>query len=214
MGASSKAACSWRLLALCALCADCLSPLADRMKQTQTVTLGVVVTAPVKEYDHFLRQSAVLIIEHGDGAPSYGLNLESPTMMTIGEAAAGVVTGPLGENQLFMGGQHGGRGAMMVHSTPGVAGATRLGDTGLYIGGIKDAMARVDRGDAACDDFKFFFNLCKFPPGQLDGDVADGRWTAYEDVPLAIMLRQNRFADKGDLWAEIRKAARDQAAAR
>ena len=36
-----------------------------------------------------------------------GVNLESPTLLTIGEAASGLVTGRLAENCLFMGGEYG-----------------------------------------------------------------------------------------------------------
>ena len=178
------------------------------LRPVRSVSIGAVVTAPPKEYDHFLRQSCVLIIEQGEEG-TFGLNLESPTMMSIGEAAEGVVTGALGENALFMGGQHGGRGAMMVHAVDDLEGATELGATGLYVGGIADALRRVDAGENACDDFKFFFNLCKWSPGQLEQDVADGRWAAFEGVPRSIVLRQNRFADKGDLWMEFRRTARD-----
>ena len=38
-----------------------------------------------------------------------------------------------------MGGEHGGRGAVMIHGVPDLEGAVSLGGSGLYLGGIKDA---------------------------------------------------------------------------
>ena len=118
------------------------------------------------------------------------------TLISIGEAAEGVVTGRLGENALYMGGEHGGRGALMVHGVPNVRGATPLGDTGLYVGGIADAMQRVDAGKCDPDEFKFFFNMAKFAGGELQQAVVDGRWSAYEGIPRAVILRQDPGADR------------------
>mmetsp|Transcript_12194 Transcript_12194/g.36223 ORF Transcript_12194/g.36223 Transcript_12194/m.36223 type:complete len:208 (-) Transcript_12194:12-635(-) len=177
------------------------------------VAVGVVATAPSGEYNHFLRKASILVVEHSREGGTFGVNLESPTLLSIGEAAAGVVTGPLGDNILFMGGEHGGRGAVMIHGVPDLEGAVSLGGSGLYIGGIKDAAARVEAGDNDREDFKFFFNLCKFAPGELDAAVEEGRWDIYDRVPREVVLRQDPNADAGALWGEIRRNARKAAAA-
>lgn len=96
----------------------------------------------------------------------------------------------------------------MVHSVSGLEGANRLGDSGLFVGGIADAMRRVEAGDSARLDFKFFFNVCKFGPGELDEAIDAGRWRAFDGVPNDVILRQNPDADAGALWNELRAAAR------
>ena len=137
-----------------------------------------------------------------------------------------------------MGGEHGGRGTLMVHGVPDLEGAVGLGGSGLYVGGIRDAMGRVAAGDRDRTDFKFFFNLCKFGPGEMETAVAEGRWGAWAGVPRdagpgveasrefcirvragaaevperdvvsQVVLRQDPTADKNVLWGDIRKAAR------
>ena len=96
----------------------------------------------------------------------------------------------------------------MVHGVPDLQGAVSLGGCGLYVGGIKDAAARVESGANARTDFKFFFNLCKFAPGELDAAVAEGRWDVYDMVPREVVLRQDNTRDKGELWGELRRAGR------
>ena len=76
-----------------------------------------------------------------------------------------------------------------------------------------DAMQRVDAGKCDPDEFKFFFNMAKFAGGELQQAVVDGRWSAYEGIPRAVILRQDPGADRDTLWGEIRNAARENAAA-
>ena len=71
----------------------------------QRAAAGQVVLAPRNEYNHFLRQAAVLVVEHTERG-SLGVSLDSPTLLTIGEAAKGLLEdSELAENRLFM---HGG----------------------------------------------------------------------------------------------------------
>ena len=69
-------------------------------------------------------------------------------------------------------------------------------------------MARVAAGASAAADFKFFFNVCKFGPGELDAHVAEGRWRAFGGVPRDLVLRQDPDADAGALWSELRALAK------
>mmetsp|Transcript_13362 Transcript_13362/g.43545 ORF Transcript_13362/g.43545 Transcript_13362/m.43545 type:complete len:191 (+) Transcript_13362:136-708(+) len=94
------------------------------VKPRGTVAPGAVVVAPTQEYNHFLRKATVFVLDDGDDG-TIGVNLGSPTMLTIGEAAANVVTGDLGDNKLWMGGEHGGTGAVMLHAVPGLAGSKK-----------------------------------------------------------------------------------------
>lgn len=169
---------------------------------------GRVVLAPKEEYNHFLRRAAVLIVEH-TAKGSLGVSLDSPTLLTIGEAAAGLLEeNALAENRLFMGGEYGGDSATMIHACADVAGARRLGESGLFLGGLADAAKRVKMGANAPEDFKFFFNFCKWAPGLLDSQIADGQWTALKGVSREAVLDQDPFADRGKLWRTLGRAAK------
>ena len=108
----------------------------------QRAAAGQVVLAPRNEYNHFLRQAAVLVVEHTERG-SLGVSLDSPTLLTIGEAAKGLLEdSELAENRLFMGGEYGGDSATMIHACEDVAGARRLGGSDLFLGGLADAAKR------------------------------------------------------------------------
>lgn len=177
---------------------------AAALKPLSLVKPGAVVLAPSGEYNHFLRQASVLILNHGDEG-TIGVNLGSPTLLTIGEAAD-VITGDLGENRLWMGGEHGGRGAVMVHAVPGLEGAKQIGESELFVGGVKQAQQLVDDGTKMASDFKFFFNVAKWPKDQLQGMVDEGRWLALE-APVDVVLDQAPDLDVQSLWSSLRKQA-------
>ena len=69
--------------------------------------VGCVMTASPTEFDHHMRRASVLLLKH-DEAGTIGINLDSPTSLSIGEATEGLKLGILGKNLLFSGGETGG----------------------------------------------------------------------------------------------------------
>ena len=186
-----------------------LSPaLASGISGTSKVAPGVCVLAPAQEYNHFLRKATVFLLEHSEEG-SYGVNLVSPTMLTIGEAAQGVVTGPLAENRLYMGGEYGGRGALLLHDTADLPGAVRMGESEVYVGGIKAAQDLVASGDREASEFKFFFNVAKWGPGELQAAVDEKRWSAFH-LPKEIVLSQDATVAVGDLWSFVKRSHKER----
>lgn len=61
----------------------------SRVSSLARVQAGCAVTAPAKEFSHFLRKATVLVLDHGDSG-TVGVNLMVPTLLTIGEAVKGV----------------------------------------------------------------------------------------------------------------------------
>ncbi|KAJ8613808.1 hypothetical protein CTAYLR_004919 [Chrysophaeum taylorii] len=175
--------------------------LALAITRLASVREGCAVTAPPKEFNHFLRKATVFVIEHGDGG-TVGVNLMKPTMLTIGEAAG--VQGAIGENTLYEGGEAGGRGVLMIHAVQDLEGAKQIGDSGIFVGGLKAAVERVAIGRNHPSDFKFFFNYVKWPKGQLDQDVQSGRWTPF-DLPHDLILHQDDDGRPTDLWNKIHR---------
>ena len=92
------------MLLICALCVSsvlcfvgpssvarpqAVRDVATVSEQPASIVPGVVVTAPVKEFSHFLRFASVLLFDHSPTG-SIGVALDHPTMLTIGEAADGL----------------------------------------------------------------------------------------------------------------------------
>ena len=177
------------------------------ISSTTQVAPGVAVVAPAGEYNHFLRKATIFIVEQTDEA-TIGVNLLSPTMLTIGEAAP-VITGPLAENRLWMGGEHGGRGAIMLHAVPGLDGSKPIGDSDIFVGGIRAAQDLVASGERSSSDFKFFFNVAKWSTDQLQIAVDEGRWTAFQ-IPTDLVLLQDDSLAIGDLWSVVKRSSKSQ----
>ena len=178
---------------------------------------GVVLVAPVHEYDHFLMRSAVFIhaigIDEQDNVIIRGVVIDHPTAFTIGEMSPNVM-GKLSDNLLFRGGYDGSDTAMMLHSAGGMGGPiksdTMIGSSGIFEGGIVSAMESVDAGVIDPDRCKFFFNYMQFSQKELDnmfGGVEDGdTWVSLE-IPADYVL--NSDYERGQLWSKLRNVIRD-----
>lgn len=177
--------------------------LAVSVQRVPRVKPGCAVLAPAREFNHFLNKATILVLDHGPTG-SAGVNLQKATLLTMGEA--GSITGKLAENTLFMGGEHGGRGVFMLHAIEDLEGASPVGNSGLFVGGLAAAQERVATGVNKPEDFKFFFNYIKWPPGELDQDVASGRWKAF-DLPHHLLMNQDADSDPIDLWNIVRRSA-------
>lgn len=178
---------------------------------------GVVLVAPVHEYDHFLMRSAVFIhaigLDDQDNVIIRGVVIDHPTAFTIGEMSPNVM-GKLSDNLLFRGGYDGSDSAMMLHSAGGPNGPiksdTMIGTSGIFEGGIVSAMESVDAGVIEPDRCKFFFNYMQFTQKELDnmfGGVEDGdAWVSLE-IPADYVL--NSDYERGQLWSKLRNVIRD-----
>lgn len=176
------------------------------VQRVQRVKPGCAVLAPAREFNHFLNKATILVLDHGPTG-SAGVNLQSATLLTMGEA--GSVTGKLADNTLFMGGEHGGRAVVMLHAIDDLEGASPIGGSGLYVGGLAAAQERVAAGLNQPEDFKFFFNYIKWAPGELDKDVDSGRWKAF-DLPHHLLLNQDAESDPADLWNLVRRSSNQE----
>lgn len=112
-----------------------------------------------------------------------------------------------------MGGEYGGRGAVrppivknqtalrqvMLHAVSDLEGAVEVGDSGIFVGGIRAAAERVESGCNQPSDFKFFFNFVRWSAGELERDVDSGRWHAFR-IPPELILHQDDSSQPSELW--------------
>ena len=176
---------------------------------------GCVLVAPNHEYNHFLMRSAVFI--HAIGVDEYGetvargVIIDHPTAFTMGEMGGGSVSGMLADNVLYQGGDNGNDSAMLLHSvgqsitskdaeTFHISCGEEIGMSGVYEGGVQDAMDLVDQAVVQSDQFKFFFNYVQFTDRELEGMLSatdsDGDAWASLEVPSSFVLGD--YGDRGD----------------
>lgn len=183
---------------------------------------GVVLVAPNHEYNHFLMRSAVFI--HATGLNEYnehvtrGVIIDHPTAFSMAEMGGGSVYGTLAHNVLYRGGDVGNDSAMLLHAyghndeneDATVDCGDMIGTSGIYEGGLYDAMDLVDEDLVDPELFKFFFNYVEFSDVELetmlsavdsDGDA----WSSMEIPPKMIL---NSDFDRGECWTILRNKMR------
>lgn len=173
---------------------------------------GVVMVAPNHEYNHFLMRSAVFIYAMGlneyDEHVTRGVIIDHPTAFTMGEMGGGNVYGTLAHTILYQGGDCGNDSAMLLHTCgdEGIGNGDMIGTSGIYEGGVHDAMDLIDEGKADSENFKFFFNYVEFSDSELEGMLAasdsDGDAWASLEVPVGIIL--DKDFGRGDAWSYLR----------
>lgn len=173
---------------------------------------GVVLVAPSQEFSTYLRESAVFVYAMGydeklEADVINGVVIDYPTAFNMGEMSE-AVKGRLAENRIYRGGSQGGDSVMMLHSFVG-GNQEEIGASGIYEGGLQEAMEACNDGRANPDQFKFFFNYIRFGVRELeemleneeDGDA----WISVE-VPAEMVLRWDW--GRGECWKQLRNAVR------
>jgi len=173
---------------------------------------GVVLIAPVEEYDHYLMKAAIFVYAMGldeetDEEIIRCVVLDNPTPFTMAEMSNSAVSGDLGENLLYRGGNAGKDSAIMLHNVTTLE-KEEIGTSGIYEGGLEVAA----KGAYNVNRFKFFFNYCEFRPEELtnlldmvDAETGDG-WMSVE-APSEVVLHD---WDKNDCWRYCRRIVRER----
>lgn len=177
------------------------------------VRLGVVLVAPLHEYHHFYRQSAIYIYDMGEHESGEylirGLLLDHPTPFTLGETSPNIdPSNPLARLSVFRGGDQGQDGVVLLHNCSDFFGAHQTSHEvadGIYQGGWDAALSACQRGSAHSDSFKVFFNYCEFTETQLDAllqESDDGDSWMSVQVPSTMILSSEW--GRGEAWARLR----------
>lgn len=140
---------------------------------------GAVLIAQPDQYDHFYHEAVMLVLEHGEGG-SRGVLLNRETPFTMGEMAASMDC--FSESLVYRGGNAGSDTVLMLHARAGVRGAKPVGESGLYLGGLKHAQELVSSGAADASAFKFFFNSELWAPTELEKQIEQQVWWSTRQV--------------------------------
>lgn len=179
---------------------------------------GVVLVAPKNEFHHYYREAALFVYAMGEDEDydnTYVIRcaiLDMPTPFTLGEMAESTLLGeikgnPMASNLIYRGGDKGGDHVFMLHNQESVGNGEMIGTSGIYQGGLQDALERCGHGDAKAEDFKFFFNFCQFTEIELESMLDSDPWVAVE-VPSEYIL--NADWDRGDCWRQLRNSLQQE----
>jgi putative transcriptional regulator len=159
---------------------------------------GIVLVAAPDNFDHYLCESLVLLLEHDGERGSRGVLLNHETPWSVTEMNDALT--PFDQNLVFLGGDRGADTMLMLHADASLPGAAPVGAGGLHRGGLAAASARVAGGSSSASAFKFFYRVSEWLPGMLDREVADGLWSPVE-LPLQQLLQP-----KGpkSMWQRVR----------
>lgn len=185
---------------------------------------GVVLVAPLHEFNHHLRQSVVFIYDIGyendDDAEELeednpvlirGVVVDSPTPFTIHEMTDGSVevSPALRDNLVFRGGNVGDEGVVVLNGVgPATVNEEPIGSSGIYLGGGKSIHSKEEQ-DASL--YKFFFQHVEFRQEELEDlleDVEEGDGWISLQIPPAMVL--NGDYDNGDCWKRLRNHAQQR----
>ncbi|CAB9499335.1 Uncharacterized ACR, COG1678 [Seminavis robusta] len=181
---------------------------------------GTVMVAPQDEFHHFYRQAAIFIYAMGEDEDTdegrymiRGAILDHPTPFTLGEMAdssllEGIKDNPMAENLIHRGGDKGGDNVFMLHNQPEIGDGDMIGTSGVFQGGLQEALEACKQGKAKPEDFKFFFNFCQWTEEELESMLDDDPWIAVE-VPADYVLSAEW--DRSDCWKQLRNALRGDA---
>lgn len=152
--------------------------------------------------------AVILVIQH-DVDGTVGLILNRPTTFTMGDVCKGNLYRVPGmeDNVLYMGGDVAGARddgldvVNLMHGREDVPGIEVM--KGLRLGGLKEALDMIAKGEAEAEEFKFFSRYAGWGPGQLEAEVLAKAWVlAACDLP-SILKNHTHPDQPGHFWNEI-----------
>ena len=157
-----------------------------------------LVASPYLADRNFLR-SVVYIVKH-DEEGAYGLILNRPTELTVGELLRQVLDEDLDVSEPIY---HGGPvdGPVVVLHEQAVDGATLL-EPGVYLSTDQDDIAAICR--AGTDRYRVFNGYAGWAPQQLDEELKQGGWLGWK------ISKEELFGPADEIWqTAIRQIGRD-----
>ena len=86
---------------------------------------------------------------------------------------------PFESNTLFNGGSDGDDTAIMLGKYPLGGASKKIGNSGLYVGGLREAKKMTLNGEAHPYDFKFFYKSVVWTTSELMADIERGMWKCF-----------------------------------
>eukprot|EP00903_Cladosiphon_okamuranus_P016033 g14804.t2 len=173
--------------------------------------LGCLIIAKEDQFtqqQQYFYKAVALVIQHGDDG-TVALILNRPTTLTMGDVCTGDLLRVPGmeDNVLYMGGDVAGArddGLDVVNLMHGREDVPAMEVVkGLRLGGLKEALDLIAKGEADPEEFKFFSRYSGWGPGQLEAEVLAGAWELAACDLSSVLQSHNHPDQPGHFWSEI-----------
>ena len=160
---------------------------------------GTVLIANPTETSHYMHKSCVFLYDCTSDL-SQGVILQKQTAFVMGEMAPNIE--PFDANPLFTGGEDGEDTAIMLGKYDLGGYSKPAGNSGIYVGGMREAKILVNDNNNNVHplDFKFLFKSCIWTTNELMKEIEMGRWKCVE-LPIEDILCQD---ESFSLYAKVK----------
>ncbi len=176
-----------------------LNMVTDTIKAIEFKGAGTVLVANPTETSHYMHKSCVFLYDCTSDL-SQGVILQKQTAFVMGEMAPNIE--PFDANPLFTGGEDGDDTAIML-SQHDLGGYSKpAGNSGIYVGGMREAKKLVidNNNDVHPLDFKFLFKSSIWTTDGLMKEIEMNRWKCVE-LPIEDILCQD---ESFSLYAKVK----------
>jgi putative transcriptional regulator len=171
---------------LCTAASDAKCILSVKLRST-CVHLQRAVILVVQ---HSSQHSVGLVLNHASALSVDDLHIKSATRACFGRAA------------LRLGGRHCHKSVLLLHGEARIADAHCIAP-GLYTGGLQSAQKRIKARSSAVDRFCLLAGYTSWAPGQLEDEVASGRWVLASAAPKLVLDIACDEEQSEDAWARL-----------
>lgn len=147
--------------------------------------------------DPNFQRAAILLCEHEEERGSFGLVLNQPTSLKVGD----VIEIPGGEDQrLYTGGPVAHNSLHFLHKFPDITGAQALGGDLFWGGNFNELRQKALFGKISEENTRFFVGYTGWDTGQLADEVAESTWVIAR-IPAGEYFRHT----PENLWTTLMK---------
>jgi len=133
----------------------------------------LLISAPMMQDPNF-RRTVVLLCEHQPGEGTFGLTLNRPLDVQLGDVLDDVVAY---DPTLYLGGPVQRETLHYLHTCPDdIPGGVSLPGAVTWGGNFEVVQQIAKRGDAAADNLRFFLGYAGWGPGQLEAELDEEAW--------------------------------------
>ncbi|PNH05041.1 hypothetical protein TSOC_008732 [Tetrabaena socialis] len=148
----------------------------------------------------YFHRAVILLLEHGDSG-SYGLILNRPSKLRIGDVPLNRPQTQFADCRLYVGGDVGSGQVQVMHPHGELEGVEEV-MKGVYLGGMDSARDAVEAGRAEAKDFRWFSAYAGWAAGQLAAECKRGVWFTAAASPK-VVLQEVALEEGADYWHKL-----------
>lgn len=149
-----------------------------------------------------MQRAVVLVVQH-NSRHSVGLVLNHASALSVDDLHIECATRScFGRSALRLGGRHCHKSVLLLHGESRIAEAHCVAP-GLYTGGLRSAQSYIEASASPADRFCLLAGYTSWKPGQLEQEVAKGRWVIASAAPRLVLDVACDDARSSTAWGEL-----------